>query len=531
MRLLLASLLTVFLTFGVACFVVEDTGWSFIFIGLLGLIALSFSLYQVLLFKNDLDGACVFLESPLKERKKHKDAINFKATWMSHLCEKHSLGDGSPNLLLKPLASTLDTEDAYELMPPLARVIVDRGPVFFTSLGILFTFYGLISGLDGLDLNGTSKQAGQSMDVLISGVRVAFGSSLVGITTSLAVLFATRFWNANLNRSVGSFRRAAQGYVGDTPRELMESLVKSGKGQTGQLAELIDVNRDQSSKLGSLAADLASALESSLSEPLRQLSSTLERDSREGLEAHKQALDSMMDGFLDRFDGQLGGQLDRLGEVLQNTLTWHERTQASFEAAATELQKAAEFERETLARRVELVEAQAAIDQRRAATSRELNEALGGAARDMSSLSTSLEANEQRWVEISSTLDDSVRSLREGLQQLDTQRQQAQQMVEVLREGAQQWRDELTLNAERYRELSRDLREGLHEGLGLTFESFDTHSAEVVDRLNGSYLKMSESLTALERHSAMLARALAAERARGGTQQQPGVPMMPRDQK
>ena len=63
-------------------------------------------------------------------------------------------------------------------------------PASFTAVGILFTFIGLVSGLD--DFGTESNQLLHSINSLVSGTQVAFRSSIAGIGASLFSGFAYR---------------------------------------------------------------------------------------------------------------------------------------------------------------------------------------------------------------------------------------------------------------------------------------------------------------------------------------------------
>ena len=65
--------------------------------------------------------------------------------------------------------------------------LAELAPGLFTSLGILGTFLGLVTGLHGLSLNAADTSALlAAMEQLIAGMSTAFLTSLVGLVASLA---------------------------------------------------------------------------------------------------------------------------------------------------------------------------------------------------------------------------------------------------------------------------------------------------------------------------------------------------------
>lgn len=78
------------------------------------------------------------------------------------------------------------------------RGILELIPDILTSLGILGTFVGLMMGLREFDPSGYEQMAG-SVSPLINGIKVAFITSIYGISLSLAYSFDLRSEFANLS--------------------------------------------------------------------------------------------------------------------------------------------------------------------------------------------------------------------------------------------------------------------------------------------------------------------------------------------
>ena len=73
------------------------------------------------------------------------------------------------------------------LFPPLKGMFADVEASKFSygaaTSGILLTFFGIWQGLIGFDISA----ADQSLPILIEGLKTAFGSSIVGLTTSMLI--------------------------------------------------------------------------------------------------------------------------------------------------------------------------------------------------------------------------------------------------------------------------------------------------------------------------------------------------------
>lgn len=84
------------------------------------------------------------------------------------------------------------------------RGILELVPDILTSLGILGTFVGLVMGLREFDPSGYEQMAG-SVSPLINGIKVAFITSIYGISLSLAYSFDLRSEFANLSALTEEF--------------------------------------------------------------------------------------------------------------------------------------------------------------------------------------------------------------------------------------------------------------------------------------------------------------------------------------
>lgn len=344
------------------------------------------------------------------------------------------------------------------------------------------------------------------MSNLISGIGVAFSSSLIGITTSLGALFSIKISENSIKMNCQKIRTEIMRINAPrSPASILKKATKKLGAITNTLQalestqrELLTTSKKQHDKVASLASDVATALEERFTEPLTNLSNRLDTMASANTEAHAQALDQVMSGFMEGFDQRLGEQLGELGEVLEQTLEWHQRAHASFGEAARALEEASASQQEVNLKQVEYIEAQMAVDARRHAAMTETTEALEGSAQELHSFVGSLEQNNEQWAAISEDLDAAIRSVQQTLSAMDQERAQLREAVDGMRDGASAWKEELELTSARYEELSRGLREGLHAGLRQTFETFDTESSKVVDRLGGSYLQIEDSLKNME---------------------------------
>ncbi len=108
------------------------------------------------------------------------------------------------------------------------RGILEMIPDILTSLGILGTFVGLVMGLRSFDPSGYEQMAG-SITPLINGIKVAFITSIYGISLSLAFSFNLRSEFSNLSALVEEFLSAY--YLNVRPPYEVDSLSRLLDGQ------------------------------------------------------------------------------------------------------------------------------------------------------------------------------------------------------------------------------------------------------------------------------------------------------------
>lgn len=108
--------------------------------------------------------------------------------------------------------------DAY-----VHRGILELIPDILTSLGILGTFVGLVMGLREFDPSGYEQMAG-SVTPLINGIKVAFITSIYGISLSLSYSFDLRSEFVSLSALVEQFLDAY--YLNVKPPYEVDSLTK-----------------------------------------------------------------------------------------------------------------------------------------------------------------------------------------------------------------------------------------------------------------------------------------------------------------
>ncbi len=116
------------------------------------------------------------------------------------------------------------------------QTLVSQVPGMLTSLGILGTFIGLLIGIRGIGFS-TVNDALTSVQTLLSGIQIAFYTSIAGVILSLIfnILYRSA-WNTML-RSLGLFVDSFHKNVIPTVEE--QNLYRQGR-EFGEMTQLLD---------------------------------------------------------------------------------------------------------------------------------------------------------------------------------------------------------------------------------------------------------------------------------------------------
>ena len=128
------------------------------------------------------------------------------------------------------------------------RGILELVPDILTSLGILGTFVGLVMGLREFDPSGYEQMAG-SVTPLINGIKVAFITSIYGISLSLSFSFLLRSEFSNLSALTEVFLDTYYLHV-RPPYEVdsLSRLLKHQKSQEDMVQDLTGLFVEQMGK-------------------------------------------------------------------------------------------------------------------------------------------------------------------------------------------------------------------------------------------------------------------------------------------
>lgn len=188
------------------------------------------------------------------------------------------------------------------------RGILETVPDILTSLGILGTFIGLVMGLRSFNPSGYEQMAG-SITPLINGIKVAFITSIYGISLSLAFSFNLRSEFSNLSDCMEKFLDAF--YLRVRPPYEVDSLSRLLEGQK---------SRDEMTK------DLTTVFVEQMGRSFEQVITPAYERMTEGIhqvvesftQSQTQVMEQVCEAMIQQMRSELNNDFDRLSSTIQD---------------------------------------------------------------------------------------------------------------------------------------------------------------------------------------------------------------------
>ncbi|HNW85708.1 MAG TPA: MotA/TolQ/ExbB proton channel family protein [Candidatus Limiplasma sp.] len=195
-------------------------------------------------------------------------------------------------------------EDTVIYKPGHAQ-LAELIPSLLTSLGILGTFMGLMSGLSDLDLTDAAKTIG-SIPTLLNGMKFAFATSVAGISCSLLFNIINRASVGHAFKTLDSFDEAF--YELAMPRPLDAEVQMICQKQDDELN--LQRAADQ------VGSQLATAVEVAVSRAVHPLTMSLDNFIQGTTREQVEGVQRIVGQFIHQMNTTMNGQLTALADTL-----------------------------------------------------------------------------------------------------------------------------------------------------------------------------------------------------------------------
>ena len=228
-------------------------------------------------------------------------------------------------------------------------------PGILTGLGIIGTFAGLITGLEGFSPSDDAGATRLSLKTLMEGVQEAFHLSAFAITSAIFVTILEKFSLAWAYNNVEKITQAIDTlYDAGAGEEYLARLVKTGEENTKHTAQIKDsLVNDLKTLLGELterqieaqkasSLHLGQTISGSLSEvktSLTDLHNTFAGKASTDTDNMKGALDSLMAAFIERINTTLGDQMQAIQSSMQQSTQTMQQVEQSLNGLVSNIAK------------------------------------------------------------------------------------------------------------------------------------------------------------------------------------------------
>ena len=202
--------------------------------------------------------------------------------------------------------------------------LAELTPGILTSLGILGTFLGLVTGLSGLNLNAADTGALLSaMDKLISGMSTAFLTSIAGVVASIAFNLMNNHYTTRCQRAIDRFCEVFSLYAMPKPVSQDSAMLALQQEQTAYVRQAVE----------ELSQKLAVQMEQSIMRAMLPVQRSMDNFILASTQAQVEGVDRIAQVFVQRMNVALGSEFDHLRQVLQETGKEQVKTQQEMLAA------------------------------------------------------------------------------------------------------------------------------------------------------------------------------------------------------
>jgi len=406
-------------------------------------------------------------------------------------------------------ACPVDYLDIDDVLPAdFSWTMVRSMPAVLTTFGIFFTFVGLALGVNELaqdfaaaGVRGDSELLTRGVLGLMSGLGVAFSSSIAGIL--LAILWG--FGERRLTRDI----KSEDAVLVERLERLFPSIEESQVWR-----HMLEVTSDQRNTMKTLAQDVASKIiegfDATMRPAMDEMKDILGRVADTSGEEMSKTMESMIDKFGNVLGQRLKDQFDNLASTIEELCKWQAQTKENLDAILVKLG-------ETIEKQDEMIEKSsraAELFQESLGRLGELHQRLSAALAGFHSLSVGMREMGEKLEASREAVEGGLDTIREAVNDLQTFSVEHRQAVTSEL-------DEISSMADSARKSSKEIEEALTgsmkgfqdaltDGLQQTWSEFDKQLAALARSLSGTASGSEETVRELNASVAQV-RAQAAE--------------------
>ena len=195
-------------------------------------------------------------------------------------------------------------EDTVVYKPGHAQ-LAELIPSLLTSLGILGTFMGLMSGLTNLSLTDAAKTIA-SIPTLLEGMRFAFATSVAGIVCSLAFNMVNRMAVGHAFKALDAFDEAFYELAMPRPLDAEVQMICQKQDDEMKLQRAAD----------QVGAQIAGTVEMAVSRAVHPLTMSMDNFIQGASREQVEGVQRIVGQFVHQMNGAMNGQMSALADTL-----------------------------------------------------------------------------------------------------------------------------------------------------------------------------------------------------------------------
>lgn len=316
------------------------------------------------------------------------------------------------------MAEAFFTEQAL-VDTPLKTEFYKHLPGILTGIGIIGTFSGLILGLTHFEVSGNTDIVRDSLRGLIQGVGHAFKVSAAAIALAMLFTWIEKSLVTARHRQVERLAQLIDSlFDAGAGEEYLARLVRASETSAQQSAELKDaIVAELGRALANmaeqqieatarhqkeLAATLANTVAAALREPMTQIAGAIEKVGSGQNTAISEVLERSLATFATTLQDSVGGQVEGMNSLLQETATAMQSSVAGLERVVAKIESSSKDGDEAL--NAQLGKTLAALEASQRAIADNLKNFLGQLGQQVSQSAASQEQQQSRLAEQTSSV-------------------------------------------------------------------------------------------------------------------------------
>ncbi|WP_352419014.1 MotA/TolQ/ExbB proton channel family protein [Proteiniborus sp.] len=380
---------------------------------------------------------------------------------------------------------------------PGRRKIAEIIPGILTALGILGTFLGLLEGITGLNTLNPEYMT-DSINQLVSGMSLAFSTSIVGIISSIMWSSLDRqkykYYLKVLNDFYNTFSEqfpinnefSFLNDISNYQKEQTEAIKHMSTDISLEFSKAFDKTVNET-LLPGLSNSMNKSLEGNILPAVESISQVVDNFANVATSNQTESLNKVVEKFIESMNESLNGQFDNLANTIQILCEWQIKTKDSLEELINEIEETTKNQQEINVSSEEVIIKFSQYFDRLIEANNDMDESLNlmkdviGDMKELINHSNQISKDLENKQELFDLRNDTYfKNINEQIQKLEDDWDTTSQVFEKI-------------NNE-FKDSTDIFVENLHKGLEATFKDFDDNLANITRRLSGTISEVQDTV-------------------------------------